>query len=66
MWRHEDRFAAYVHGLMVRRSRAGRGLGAARLGFREVGRRDFTGAWLSATLLERSLAPALSPDRLPG
>lgn len=90
VWRREDCFAAYVHGLMVRRSPAARGLGAAllswaaeqgrargapllrldcvernaalrayyaRLGFREVGRRDFAGAWLSATLLEQPLEP---------
>jgi GNAT superfamily N-acetyltransferase len=89
IWRHEDRFAAYVHGLMVDRVHAGRGVGEAMLGwveeqarareagllrldccesnsalrgyyaglgFREVGRRDFDGAWFSATLFEKTLA----------
>jgi len=35
VWREEDRFAAYVHGLMVPRCRAGNGLGAALLSWAE-------------------------------
>lgn len=31
IWQHQDEFAAYVHGLMVPRERAGQGLGAALL-----------------------------------
>ncbi|MGH3408209.1 MAG: GNAT family N-acetyltransferase, partial [Streptosporangiaceae bacterium] len=85
----DDRPAAYVHGLVIDRAQAGRGLGAglldwaaargrragvtvlrldcvegnpglrryyARLGFREVGRRDFDGPWHSTVLLERDIA----------
>ena len=88
IWQDQDRFAAYVHGLMVDRAHAGSGLGEAMLGwveeqarargaelfrldccesnsalrgyyaalgFREVGRRDFDGAWFSATLFEKAL-----------
>jgi GNAT superfamily N-acetyltransferase len=95
IWREEDRFAAYVHGLMVDRAHAGTGLGQAMLGwveaqarvrgaalfrldccesntalrayygaqgFREVGRRDFDGAWFSATLFEKSLASPTGAD----
>jgi GNAT superfamily N-acetyltransferase len=80
--------AVYVHGLVIDRAQAGRGLGArlldwaaaqgrsagaealrldcvegnpalrryyARLGFREVGRRDFDGPWHRAVLLERDI-----------
>jgi ribosomal protein S18 acetylase RimI-like enzyme len=88
VWQHQHGRGAYVHGLMVARHGAGRGLGTAllawaeqraqaarvpvlrldcvesnevlrryyrRLGFVEVGRRDFDGPWYSAVLLEKVL-----------
>jgi ribosomal protein S18 acetylase RimI-like enzyme len=83
---HDDEKACYVHGLVIDRSRAGTGVGAAmldhatdtarragverlrldcvesnvalrsyyrRLGFTEVGSRDFDDGWFSVTLFEK-------------